>query len=249
MATDPNVRRELLDKLGITKQALSQRAKRIKESHGPMTTEEAVYVIAHNEGLDLSKHLPISILDRVRALIPRDIPTKDTQPKTQSKVSKTKRIRAVSYPLVTNSLATMGSNLGADVYPRLFILENSIRQLITLYLSKQGINWWDTCVPLRVRKNVSRTMNREKRYPYRETRGSHPLSYANFSDLKTIILANQTIFQNIILDLEWFKVKMDEVYMVRNNIAHCVPVSKDDISRINLFFRDWARLLETAGIK
>ena len=61
------IRRLVLNEFRITKQGLSQRAKRLKDTYGPMTTEEAVYVIAHLEGIDLSKHLPLSVLDRIRA--------------------------------------------------------------------------------------------------------------------------------------------------------------------------------------
>jgi hypothetical protein len=245
MTTDLKVRHEILGKLSISRQALSQRAKRIKENYGPMTTEEAVYVIAHMEGIDLSKFLPIATLDRVRSLVPKEI-----QPeKVQFRSQRTKRQhKQISYPLVTNSQIGMANNLGSDVYPKLFVLENSIRSLIQKCLEIHGNNWWDIYVPLKIKNNVSRTMNKEKRYPYRESRGNHPISYANFSDLSTIILANQTFFIDIILDFEWFKVRMDEVYMARNNLAHCVPLSNDDISRIVLFLRDWARLLETAGL-
>jgi hypothetical protein len=251
MPTEPNVRRELLERLGITPQGLSYRAKKIKEAYGPMTTEEAVYVIAHQEGVDLSRHLPIATLDRVRALVPREIP--DSRSKSPARDAKKARPRVSRrkkpYPLVTAAQAKMAEDLGGGVYPLLFVVENSIRQLISVRLSKKGSDWWDTCVPPKVRKNVERTMKKETRYPYRDRRGSHPLSYANFSDLKDIILANQAEFQDAIIDFDWFAVRMGEIYMVRNNIAHCVALTRDDISRVNLFFRDWARLLETAGIK
>lgn len=244
MTTDPKVRREILSRLGISPQALSQRAKRIKENFGPMTTEEAVYVIAHIEGIDLSKFLPIATLDRVRSLVPKEIQPNKSQTHPPQRV---KRQQKVSYPLATNAQIKMAYDLGSDVYPKLFVLENSIRSLIIKRLEALDVNWWDNYVPSPVKINVSKTMNKEKRYPYREARGNQTISYANFSDLSTIILANQTVFQNIILDFEWFKVKMEETYMARNNLAHCVSLSSDDVARINLFFRDWARLLETAG--
>jgi hypothetical protein len=37
--------------------------------------------------------------------------------------------------------------------------------------------------------------------------------------------------------------------MVRNSLAHSVMISEDDQVRIGLFYRDWARLLENAGMK
>lgn len=251
MPTEPNVRRELLGRLGITRQGLGYRAKRIKEAYGPMTTEEAVYVIAHLEGIDLSRHLPIATLDRVRALVPREIPDSRSKPSARDAKKARPRVsrRRKPYPLVTASQAKMAEDLGSRVYPLLFILENSIRELISLRLSKKGSDWWGNFVPSKVKNSVERTMKKETRYPYRDRRGKHPLSYANFSDLKHIILGNQAEFADEIIDFDWFAVHMDEIYMVRNNIAHCVPLPADDVSRLEVFFRDWARLLETAGVK
>lgn len=251
MRTEPNVRRELLDRLGITPQGLGYRAKKMKEAYGPMTTQEAVYVIAHLEGIDLSRHLSIATLDRVRALVPREMPDSGSKPSGRDAKKAKPRVsrRRKPYPLVTPSQAKMAEDLGGRVYPLLFIVETSIRRLISLRLSKKGSNWWDHFVPPKVKNSVQRTMKKETRFPYRDKRGNHPLSYANFSDLKDIILENQAEFQDAIINPDWFAVRMDEIYMVRNNIAHCVRLSADDISRVNLFFRDWARLLETAGIK
>jgi hypothetical protein len=251
MPTEPNVRRELLERLGITPQGLSYRAKRIKEAHGPMTTEEAVYVIAHQQGIDLSRHLPIATLDRVRALVPRDIPNSRSKPSARGVKKARPRVsrRKNPYPLVSRSQAKVAEDLGAQVYPLLFIVENSIRELISVRLSKKGSDWWDQLVPAKVKNGVQRTMKKEMLYPHRDKRGNHPLSYANFSDLKDIILANWGDFDDTIINREWFAVWMNDIYMVRNNIAHCVPLSADDVTLVNLFFRGWARLLETAGIE
>jgi hypothetical protein len=54
VATNARLKEALLKKLGVTPQALSQRAKKRKKQL-PMSTEQAVYTIAHDEGLDLSK--------------------------------------------------------------------------------------------------------------------------------------------------------------------------------------------------
>lgn len=243
------VRSQLLKQLGISPQALSQRAKRLKDKYGPMTTDEAVYVIAHMEGVDLSKRLPLASLDRVRSLIPRELNIPTLRHRQSRSTHPKKKLKPASYPLVEKTIVSSAISIGAEVYPQVFILENSIRSLIKKHLSKTGNDWWDKLVPADVKKEVLRTMSREKRYPYREARGNHPLFYSNFSDLKKIILANQTSFATIIIDFDWFRVKMEEVYMARNSLAHCVSLSKDDISRIALFYRDWARLLETAREK
>ncbi len=246
------IREALLKKLKISKQALSQRANRLKDKHGPMTTDEAVYIIAHMERIDLSKYLPLALLDKIRALVPREVTQTINVPRVSAK-KKTSRKPAsqiISYPLVANSLLLKARLAGDDAFPRVFILENSIRSLIKLRLLPLDKDWWPNLIPKLVIESVDRTIKKEKRFPYREKRGSEPLMYCNFDDLKKIIAdeKNYPYFQDVIIDLDWFKVKMQEVYVARNNLAHSVPLSKDDFSSIILFYNQWARLLESAGL-
>jgi hypothetical protein len=244
------VRRELLGKLKVTHQALSLRAKQIKIKYGPMTTDEAVYIIAHTEGVNLAKYLPLETLDRVRSLIPREIKASPVTPKVKSVNKKASSRKTVaSYPLVNNSFIQRVVTIGDEAFPQTVVLENSIRALIEQTLSAINPDWWTALVPANVQRNVQRTIDKEKKFPYREKRGNRPILYCNFADLKEIIIANYAEFRNVIIDIEWFKAKMDEVYMARNNLAHSILLSNDDISRIALFYRDWARLLDTAGVK
>ena len=217
-----------------------------------MTTDEAVYVIAHIEGIDLSKHLSLSMLDRIRALVPREVgqSTQTTQVSKKKETSRRQKPKKVSYPLVSNALIQKASDMGDDAFPRVFILENSIRSLIKLRLSNIDKNWWPNLIPKPVIESVDRTMKKENKFPYREKRGSEPLMYCNFDDLRKIVADpnNYPFFQDVIIKLDWFEVKMEEVYMARNNLAHSVPLSKDDFSSIILFYNQWARLMESAGI-
>jgi len=248
---DRNVRRGLFDKLKVSPQALSQRARRLKDKYGPMTTDEAVYVIAHLEGIDLARYLSLETLDRIRSLVPRDIKPHPavSQGAPREAISAKKRKTAISYPLVKESFIHQAVVIGEEAFPKIVVLENSIRALIERTLSAIRADWWTSLVPPNVQKNVQRTTNKEKKYPYREKRGSKPLMYCNFADLKEIVIANHSAFRNVIVDPGWFEAKMGEVYMARNNLAHSILLTKDDTARIALFYRDWARLLEAAGIK
>jgi hypothetical protein len=240
----------LLAKLHITPQALSQRAKRIKNKFGPMTSDEAVYIIAHVEGINLAKYLPLDTLDRIRSLIPREIkpqPISQQNQATRKKIANTSKVR-ISYPLVSNSFIQQTVVIGDEPFPQIVVLENSIRNLIENTLTVIRSDWWIALVPENIQKKVQKIIDKEKEYPYREKRGNRSILYCNFADLKEIIIANYIDFRSVIVDIEWFKVKMDEVYMARNNLAHSILLTEDDISRIALFYRDWARLLETANI-
>jgi hypothetical protein len=205
--SDRKVRRELFNKLKVSRQALNQRARRLKDKYGPMTTDEAVYIIAHVEGIDLAKYLPLETLDRIRSLIPRDVKPQQIIPQStlQRTKSPKKRQKVISYPLVTETFIKQAVVIGEEAFPQIVVLENSIRALIEQMLSAIRTDWWTTLAPPLVQKNVQRTMEKEKKYPYREKRGSRPLMYCNFADLKEIVVANGPTFRDVIVDLEWFK--------------------------------------------
>jgi hypothetical protein len=247
---DPRVRKLLLNRLGVTPQALSQRAQKIKTKYGPLSTEEATYVIAHQQGIDLTRFLPIDVIDRVRSLIPRELPKIAEVARIQRVKKKKTKKSATSYPLVPDILIKKGVAIGNESFPQMFVLENSIRNLIIQKLaSAYGKDWWLKARIKGIRDNVEKTIDKEKKYPHREKRGLHPIYYSNFADLKQIILNERNHFADVILDPQWFEVEMDQVYMARNSLAHSVAISEDDKSRIRLFYRDWARLLENSGIK
>lgn len=249
--TNRKVQSEILNKLKVSRQALNQRAKRLKDKYGPMTTTDAVYIIGHIEGIDLAKYLPLDILDRIRSLIPKDVKPKPVLSKAiLKKLNLTKKRKsAASYPLVSATFIKQVVIIGDEAFPQIVVLENSMRAFINHTLSAKRKDWWLSLVPSHVQKNVRRILEIEKKYPYREKRGNKPLMYCNFADLKDIVIANYLAFKNVIVDLEWFSAKMNEVYMARNNLAHSVLLTKDDMTRIALFYRDWSRLLDTAKIK
>lgn len=245
------VRKLLLEKLQVTQPALSKRAKRMKSSYGPMSTDEAVYVIAHQEGIDLSRYLSIQVIDKVRSLVPKELPQPSVSKSLRVlKVKQRKLIAKSSYPLVKKSMIAHGVAIGAESFPQVFVLENSIRNLIITKLKKvHGVNWWNKAKIRNVRDEVQRVLDKEKGYPHREKRGLHPIFYSNFAHLKQIILNERNNFTDIIIDFKWFEVEMDQVYMARNSLAHSILISNDDAARIRLFYRDWSRLLENAGMK
>lgn len=246
-----NLKKALLGKLRISPQALSQRVRKLKSNHGPMTTEEATYVIAHQQGLDLSRFLSIEVMDKVRSLVPRDLPNvTHSQQESGEKKKRASRVAQSSYPLVSRKESTAAIVIGRDTYPQIFLLENSIRKLIISELkAKHGIHWWEKGVSRTIRDQVQSIIRKEERYPHREKRGVEPIYYSNFDHLKEIILNNRDTFKDTIINFDWFKVEMEQVYMARNSLAHSAIISEDDRARIRLFYRDWARLLENAGIK
>jgi hypothetical protein len=214
-----------------------------------MSTEEATYVIAHQNKIDLSRYLPIEVIDRVRSLIPKELP-EIVQPARPPRNKRRARKSATSYPLVPDNLTAKGVAIGSESFPRMFVLENSIRSLIVQRLSKAyDKDWWEKGNFKGVRDNVQKIIEKEKKYRHRDKRGLHPIYYSNFAELKLIILNEFKYFADVILDRQWFEVQMDQVYMSRNSLAHSVPIAEDDETRIRLFYSEWAKLLENSGVR
>jgi len=83
--TNRHLRRALLEKLDITRQALSLRAKRLKQEK-PMTTTDAIYIIAYYNGIPLERYLAPELIERVKALLaaapspaPKEAPRPDSR--------------------------------------------------------------------------------------------------------------------------------------------------------------------------
>jgi hypothetical protein len=132
----------------------------------------------------------------------------------------------------------------------MFVLENSIRNLIIQRLSKAyDKDWWEKGNFKGVRDSVQRIIDKEKKFPHRDKRGLHPIFYSNFAELKLIVLNEFSHFADVIVDRQWFDVQMDQVYMSRNSLAHSVAITEDDETRIRLLYSEWAKLLDNAGIK
>ena len=133
MGTNRDLRRALLDKLGVTPQALSQRAKRLKKKM-PMKTEEAVYVIAHKEGIPIDKYLDAETLRRIQDIIAKlasieegaaSYPSRQKDKGKKSQIVEIPGKIRISVPnLPEKKLKDAGEM--AKVYPHLYVLELSL---------------------------------------------------------------------------------------------------------------------------
>jgi hypothetical protein len=133
----------------------------------------------------------------------------------------------------------------SEVYPKMYLLENSIRSVINRVLTaKHGKDWWDTQAPSAVRKLVQGRKDKEDKIPWHGKRGAHEIYYSDFSDLQNIIEKNWVDFDPIIHKQQWIKQWLEELEPARNTLAHNNPVSDNEQKRIEVFYNDWAALIE-----
>jgi len=248
--TNRELRAALLKKLGVTPQRLSQRVAQVKRLYGPMSTEDGTYVLAHQEGLDLTRYLDQATVDRVRHMLPTSaLPPTTGQPRnSRPTAAATRPVRiAPSLELVNAMLppsVAEDANRMATVYPKLYIFENSIRNVIVRVLrAKHGNNWWASRAPTNVQKTVADRKAHEQKMPWHGKRGTQEIYYANFGDLRDIITKNWVDFEPIFLKQPWITQRLEELEPPRNIVAHSNPLSKQEENRVDLYFNDWIALL------
>jgi hypothetical protein len=261
--TNKKLRQDLLKKLDITQQALSLRVQGIKKKH-PMTTDDAVYVIAQQQGIILDRYLEQTVVDRVRGLIqqmnyalqpPQIIPKHEN--KRGGRSGQEHRVIVISGefrdedPILPSSKINEAKEM-ARIYPLLYILENSIREVIDrVMISKYGQAWWNSKAPGGLIDTADGRMDEEKKHSWHQRRGSRPIDYLDLDQLKALmrkIQKDKVVVPDIIPSLEWFDQFIDEVYQSRCVLCHMNPLDKDNIQAVKLRLRQWQKLIKSKSI-
>jgi predicted restriction endonuclease len=131
----------------------------------------------------------------------------------------------------------------AVVYPVLYLLENSIREVIDrVMISRYGDNWWDSEAPKGLRDTVSGRMADEKKNCWHQRRGDRPIDYLDLNQLTTLMRkVEKLVVPDIIPSLEWFTQLVDEVYKSRCVVCHMNPLDKDNVQAVSLRFTHWQK--------
>lgn len=255
---NPDVRRELLAKLGITKQSLSGRVKRFKRQGVAINTADAVHAIAYENGLDISKYLSDEEMEAVRGLQAQLAASRSTAtspaPKPAARRSPKAAVvsvkaEALALPGMTAIHAREAKDMAEKAYPRLYLFENSARDVITRVLrAALGEDWWEKGTPNAVQKTAADRQADESREPWHGRRGAQPIQYVDLPDLAKIVKGGKAWPHFQALDLfprpTWFEELVADMNVSRRIVAHMNPLHSDDVKHIEATFRKWSRQLE-----
>ncbi len=251
--TNQLLRNELIKKLQISKQILSSKVKKLKNSY-PMTTEEAVYVLAQQNGIILDKFLSPEEIVNIRGIINHlDFSTKPVNVKANYKPNiptEKEKLRIVKIadefsfadPILSNTTINEAKEM-ASVYPLLYLLENSFREFIdrkmnTLY----GTDWWASHAPKGLRETVVKRMSDEQKNSWHQKRGSREIDYLDLPQLVPLARSIENdIVPDIIPSVEWFNQLIEELYPSRCVLCHMNPLDKDSVTSIKLRFKQWQK--------
>jgi len=261
--TNPDIRAALLTKLGVSKQRLSQLVK-ARKSELPMDTPMAVYTLAHEHEIDISRALGTDETREVRGLV-ADLrnsrqPTENqvAAPKAASKrQTAPKEVKVTiagvdvgKIPALKQSHANEAKRMAERVYPALYIFENSVRDLIeTVLRDKYGKDWWDQ-VPAPVQKRAADHKAAEGKDPWHGSRGGRPIDYVYLTDLWAIIRQRWPCFKHLFPSQAWVESLItSDMNVSRRPLAHMNPLGADDVNNIETAFRKWTRQLQAVADK
>jgi len=122
----------------------------------------------------------------------------------------------------------------SEIYLYIYFVENCLRLFIE---SAQPEN--SLLLPKEVRNTILRNKASEHQNKFLPLRGNSDLFYCDFVQLQQIILNNWEVFKFNFpqQDQHWLRVKIEDMYRVRNLIAHCGDVAKDEFEMIKSNFK------------
>jgi Swt1-like HEPN len=252
--TNRNVLDALRKKLGnVSHQAIQQRRARLQKLV-PMPMDIATYVIAHREGVPINRWLDESTLATVADYDAR-LETKEGGPAVQVRAAPATKgpgTREVKlFPgIPTARLAPKHireAERMAEVYPLLYVFENSAREFIDGHLTQKfGKDWWDDpkLVSTDVRKTVEIARKAEAENRFHTSDKARPIYYTTFGDLVKIVESEKgrTVFKKPLFPRPtWFTELVKSSEHMRNIVAHMNPIEPADVQRLKIGLRDWLK--------
>ncbi len=145
------------------------------------------------------------------------------------------------YPQFEQTVRAEASAMAAH-YELFYCLEQSIRSLIANTLKDDaGVDWWNSgCVPPHTVTEVQSRIDKEVDSGFTR-RSEIPIDYTTFGELSIIIASNWGLFGAIFSSKRAVERIMNSLNLLRGPIAHCSPLSDDEVDRLKLTMKDWFR--------
>ncbi|MBE6727058.1 MAG: hypothetical protein E7562_00245 [Ruminococcaceae bacterium] len=132
------------------------------------------------------------------------------------------------------------AQLMSNVYTTIAAFENMVRQFVVkILMEHEGENWWNNCVPDKIRKNAESRKSEEEKIKWHTQRGESMINYVDFGDLASIMLKNYEWFEVHLISIDWARQIFQTLERSRNVIMHSGELGKRDVERIGTNIRDW----------
>lgn len=242
----------LMKDCGLTPRAASMRALRRQRKWRPISRTQAYGLVAYEEGLDITKYLPDSDVQMIRQIVHgQAVPDSPGNGSKGKAIPKPTIIKIgpdfdLHDPLLSERVLKDAEEM-AYVYAKLYVFENSVREVIKRVLCKKyGSAWWDQCISGKIQDKTSVRMKDDERNAWHSRRGNHPIYYVDMPDLGQIIATRwKHDFKGLLPNLEWISVRVKEISRSRNTVDHHNPLRAKDRRLIELYFSHWFDQIES----
>lgn len=148
--------------------------------------------------------------------------------------------QALSFDMLDPDLLADAQSMSI-VYTAIHTFENMVRHLVQSGMAEHyGETWWSN-VPDKIQKRVKTRMEEDAKFRWHGTRGGSEIIYCDFGDLSSIIVTNWSVFETILVNMEWTKAILNTLEKSRNIVMHGGVLAREDIERIGMNIRDWIR--------
>lgn len=199
-------------------QSVRNAISKIHEHNPGITMNAAAYLFAKQKGFgiygSLSPEDKVSLRNQKGESYPK-IPSKTMQRRAGA-------IKEVKPDFETTFTKEAYDN--ANIYPQIYILENTLRDVIFEKFGR-GSEWWNETkiVKKDIQDYAARIKEAEKKYPWMKERGDHPIWYVGVLELFQIIDKNwKPHFREVFKDLDQLRAWIKESVPIRNYVAHNV---------------------------
>lgn len=213
---------------GIKKQSIRDGSSKIKKDNHGVTSSAAAYEWARkNYGISVYRYLSTEDVTSLHNLKNSTSPPKNNQ--SSKKIKTKKAVISYGQDYITNA------NQNADIYPYVYVLENSLRNLI-LKKFQSDKNWWTNkkIVKEDIQKYAQTIMNAEKKHKWLDARGDHPIYYVGLEHLYKIIEMTYNPHFKDIFELTKLRTWIDECVPIRNLLAHNIRTRKEEQDNIKI---------------
>jgi hypothetical protein len=148
--------------------------------------------------------------------------------------------KLLSYEMLDQELIVNAEKMSI-IYIALYTFENMVREFVKNALIEEYKEEWWNKVSEGIRKKVASRMDDDAKFRWHGTRGGTEIQYCDFGDLSSIIISNWSVFEEIIVNVDWVKSLLSVLERSRNIIMHGGILANQDVERIGVNIRDWVR--------
>lgn len=204
---------------------------KIGQENPGITLNAAAYLFAKKHGVSVFRQL--SGGDKTSL----NHAKQSTTSSSSSKTRKTSQIKSKN--IIGNSSydpkLVKEANANTEIYPYVYILENSLRNLILDKFCTLK-NWWTDkrIVKQDIQDYAKNIENAEKKHKWVGKRGDHPIYYVGLEHLYKIIEMNFNPYFKDIFDINNLRTWINECVSIRNLVAHNVRTQKSERDNIKI---------------